>query len=252
VGKAQIMVVEDETLVAMALQSYLESVGYSVPLVATTGIEALEGFKRLEPDLVLMDIHLKGTMSGIEAAGRIKDSYRVPVIYLTAYSDAATLEFAKGTEPYGYVMKPFDERSLEATIEMALYKAAILNEGDRTRERMESALESLAEGVILAGMNGAVEYCNPAALRILGLDGPLAPGSSVFKVLRPFAPGTGQPIPLRLEEIVLERKSTKLRGVEIVLAGGATRSIDLAMEARKDERGIVRGAVISIHQVAAG
>ena len=166
-AKAKIMVVEDEELVAFAIKSLLEGIGYEVPYVLSSGEEAVREAGETEPDLILMDIHLNGRMSGIEAAGIIKDSYRLPVVYLTAYSDADTLDKAKRTEPYGFVLKPYDEHSLEATIEMALHKSSVQNELRRTKEQMAAILRSVGDGIIVTGVNGMVEYINPTASRLL-------------------------------------------------------------------------------------
>jgi CheY-like chemotaxis protein len=245
-AKAQIMIVEDEELVGMAIQAHLESVGYAVPLLASSGEEALSRFRELEPDLVLMDIHLKGNMSGIEAASRIKDTYHIPVIYLTAYSDAATLEFAKQTEPYGYIVKPVDERSLEASIEMALHHASVQNQELRVREHLQSILGSLSEAVIVAAIDGSVEYINPSAERLLGIYEPLPPNSSLFRLVRPLDPATGQPLSLGFETVIMERRGAKLPLCHIVLAQGSYRSVAIDVEPRKDDRGVIRGAVVTI------
>ncbi len=249
-AKAQIMIVEDEELVGMAIQAHLESVGYAVPLLAPSGEEALARFRELEPDLVLMDIHLKGGMSGIEAASRIKDTYHVPVIYLTAYSDAATLEFAKQTEPYGYIVKPVDERSLEASIEMALHRASVQNQELRLRESLQSILGSLSEAVIVAAIDGTVEYLNPSAERLLGIYEPLPPKSSLFRLIRPLDVSTGQPLSLGFESVIMERRGSRLPLCHIVLGQGNYRSVSIDVEPRKDERGVIRGAVVTIRPAA--
>ncbi len=114
--------VEDEILVARDLQSSLELLGYDVPEIAISGAEALEKIKATQPDVVLMDIHLKGDMDGVEAAGIIREQYDIALIYLTAYADDQTLQRAKLTQPYGYLLKPYQETELKTTIEVALYK----------------------------------------------------------------------------------------------------------------------------------
>jgi signal transduction histidine kinase len=127
--QARIMVVEDEGIVAWHLAQRLQEMGHTVPAVVSSGAEAVEKAAVIHPDLILMDIHLQGEMDGIEAAAQIRAQGDVPVVYLTAYADEPTLERAKVTEPFGYVLKPFEERELQATIEMALFK-----------HRMEKAL----------------------------------------------------------------------------------------------------------------
>lgn len=245
-AKAQIMIVEDEELVGMAIQDYLESVGYSVPLLANSADQALRGFKDFEPDLVLMDIHLKGSMSGIEAANIIKESYHVPVIYLTAYSDPATLEFAKDTEPYGYLVKPFDERSLQATIEMALRTAEIRKKKDTSKDQLETILCSLGDGIVVAGLTGLVEFINPAAETILGLTAPLPVRTSLFALIKPLDSETGEALPLGFDKAVLERTEHRLPRCRLEGTDGMARELDLRIEPRKDERGVIRGALISL------
>ena len=116
----QVLVVEDEAIVSMDLRYKLEAMGYSVPAAVSSGEEAVEAASQLHPDVVLMDIGLSGEMDGIDAAAQIRDQFDVPVVYVTAYIDKATLERAQTTEPSGYIIKPFDDAKLQATIEMAI------------------------------------------------------------------------------------------------------------------------------------
>lgn len=132
-ARTQILVVEDENIVARDIQNTLRMLGYGVPVVVSSGEEAIEKAAATNPDLVLMDIELKGRVDGVAAAEAINDRLDIPVIYLTAYADDQTLERAKVTEPFGYLLKPFDERSLHAAIQMALH-----------RHRMQMSLRSLA------------------------------------------------------------------------------------------------------------
>jgi CheY-like chemotaxis protein len=126
--KPAIFIVEDEAIVANDIKETLKSLGYAVPGIAKSGEVAIEKIGELRPDLVLMDIHLATRMDGVETAGKIQLLYGTPVIYLTAYADKALLDRAKVTEPYGYVIKPYDERELHSVIEMALYKHRIERE----------------------------------------------------------------------------------------------------------------------------
>ncbi len=123
--KAKIMIVDDEVIVAEDLKERLIDLGYEVSAVASTGSEAITKARESGPDLILMDIQLKGDMDGIEAAEEIKRRFDISVVYLTAYSDQATLDRAKVTTPFGYLIKPFAERELHSTIEMALYKQKV-------------------------------------------------------------------------------------------------------------------------------
>jgi signal transduction histidine kinase len=118
--KERILVVEDERIIACDIKDYLERSGYIVPAIAAYGKQAIEKAEALQPDLVLMDIMLKGDMNGIEAAEQIFTRFQIPIVYLTAYSDENTLNKAKITQPFGYVLKPFEETQLITTIEIAL------------------------------------------------------------------------------------------------------------------------------------
>ncbi len=120
--RARILVVEDETVVAKDLTLRLKDLDYDVVGMAHTGEEALKEVEEKKPDLILMDIMLKGDIDGIETAALVKERFDIPVIYLTAYSDDETIERAKLTEPFGYILKPFEERELRSNIEIALYK----------------------------------------------------------------------------------------------------------------------------------
>ncbi|MBM4240900.1 MAG: response regulator [Euryarchaeota archaeon] len=119
---ARILVVEDESIVAMGIKSKLENLGHTVVDLASSGEESIEKAAEWSPDLILMDIVLKGDMDGIEAAQQIINLFDIPIIYLTAYADEAMLKRAMITEPYAYILKPFKESELNANIEMALYK----------------------------------------------------------------------------------------------------------------------------------
>ena len=134
---ASVMVVEDERIVALHLKQQLTRLGYQVPLMATSGEKALEQLEAGRPDVVLMDVHLEGTLDGIATAQRIPPELQIPVIYLTAYSEEATLDRARATRPYGYLIKPFSERELHASIQMVLERGR----ADAAQRESEQRLE---------------------------------------------------------------------------------------------------------------
>ena len=142
-NKAKIIIAEDENIIAKDIQKTLERLGYEVLRTVRSGEAIIKNTEELKPDLVLMDIILDGEMNGIEAAEKIMNVFHIPVIYLTALADNETLQRAKITEPFGYVLKPFDERSLHSSIEMALYKHKInFQLKERTRELEEERNKS--------------------------------------------------------------------------------------------------------------
>lgn len=132
--KLNIFIVEDESIVAKDIQNSLTKLGYNVVGFANNGKDAIEKITETMPDLILMDIMIKGSLTGIEVSEKIREKMNVPVIFLTAYADEGTLSRAKITEPYGYILKPFKEIDLHSTIEMAVYKhqkdAELLKERD--------------------------------------------------------------------------------------------------------------------------
>ncbi|MDH4162271.1 MAG: response regulator [Nitrospirota bacterium] len=155
----KILVVEDEGLIAMEISDRLRKLGYTVTDTVATGEEALAGTTRTKPDLVLMDIMLAGAVDGIETAARIRDRLEVPVVYLTAYADNATLARAQVTEPYGYVLKPFQERELKAAVEIALYKSRMEQERKKLINDLQSALAEVRT------LRGIIHIC-PSCRRV--------------------------------------------------------------------------------------
>ncbi len=140
---AKILVTEDEGIVAADIEDRLRSLGYQVTATCSSGAEALQKIAETKPDLVLMDIMIQGDMDGIETARHVREDFGIPVIFLTAYSDDATFERAKITEPFGYLLKPFEERELRTNIEMALYKHAMEKERDRLVAELKEALNAV-------------------------------------------------------------------------------------------------------------
>lgn len=141
-AKTNVLVVEDESIVSKDIQHSLKKLGYNVVGAAASGEKALEIVSESKPDIVLMDIMLKGAMNGIETAAKIKEEYNLPIIFLTAYADESTLAKAKVTEPYGYIIKPFKEIDLHTSIEMALYKHTKEREVERERDLLFSIVEN--------------------------------------------------------------------------------------------------------------
>jgi len=145
----KILIVEDELLIGENLKRSLLKNGYEVPCIAVTGTEAISMVEQHNPDLILMDIKLKGDMDGIEAAGIIRKRFDIPVVFLTAHSDIDTFEKAKITEPFGYLLKPFEDRQLCLAIETTLYK-----------NRMEKERKKLLEEIkVLRGLLPICSHC---------------------------------------------------------------------------------------------
>ena len=167
-SRARIMIVEDEGIIAQDILTTLEKLDYEVPAIATVGEEALEKALELKPDLVLMDIVLRGGMDGVTAAEQIREHLHIPVIFLTAHTDHATLQRAKVTGPYGYLVKPLVERELCIGIEMALHKHAMERQLAKQDQWFATTLAGLGEPVIATDADGKVRFMNSLAGTITG------------------------------------------------------------------------------------
>lgn len=184
-SKVKVLVVEDERIVAKDIQNTLKNLGYDVPSIASTGEEAIRKSGEFKPDIILMDIVLKGEIDGIEAASQIRSRFKIPIIYLTAYEDEDTLDRAKVTEPLGYILKPFEERDLHTTLEMALYRHSMETKLQESEERYRALVEHSPEGIAIE-VNKKITYVNPAAMKILGeSDETKLHGKSVFDFIPP-------------------------------------------------------------------
>lgn len=181
----KIMIVEDEKIVALDIKDSLEHFGYSVPCMTDTGEDAIKFIDKFHPDLILMDIVLKGKIDGIEAARTIHENYGIPVIYLTAYSDERTLQRAKLTEPFGHILKPFDERELRTNIEIALYKQEKEKEKKSDHENcITSLINNLGDAIISTDRNGIIKYINPLAQALTGYTSKEALGQKITEVFK--------------------------------------------------------------------
>jgi PAS domain S-box-containing protein len=170
VDAKKILIVEDETIVALDIERKVARSGYEVVGNVTSGEAAIDKVKKTHPDLILMDISLEGDIDGIEAAERIQRHFDIPIIYLTAHSHPQTLERAKITEPYGYIVKPFERRSLHATMEMALYKHHMKVKLKEKDENFSNLAENASDGILMATVDGSYVYANRRATELTGYN----------------------------------------------------------------------------------
>ncbi len=182
----RILVVEDEIITAEDIKESLLDMGYTVLALVSSGEEAIIKVEDNEPDLVLMDIVLSGEMDGIETAKQIRLRFNIPVVYLTAYSDKIILERAKITEPFGYILKPFNERELHTNIEIAIHKHKRERELKESEQWLAAILKYLGEAVIATDKEGIIKFINPFAEAITGWkreDALEKPLTTIFNII---------------------------------------------------------------------
>ena len=158
--KTRILIIEDEPVIGMDIQGTLKKLGYDVPAVITTGEEALERAGELKPDLILMDIVLPGKMDGIDAARQIRERYDIPVIFITAHSEAETFERARETEPYGYLIKPVGKNDLYTAIETALNRSTMESQLRESEEKYRTIIETIEDGYYEVDLQGNYKFAN--------------------------------------------------------------------------------------------
>ena len=250
--KARVLVVEDEGVVALALQKCLTHLGHEVVGAVATGEDAIRKARELEPDVILMDIRLRGRMDGIDAASKISKGMGLPVIYLTAYSDDKTLERARGTEPFGYLLKPWDENAVRSAIEMTLYKAVSQANVKTGRDNLSSILEGLTEAVVVTDFKGAVNFMNSSAERILGARSSEALGNPYQTVLRLLDETTGAAARIPAGRALLEKQNVILTGLLLQISDERSVPVDVNISPMISEGGTVTGMALSFHERARG
>jgi PAS domain S-box-containing protein len=215
VAKARIMVVEDESIVALQIQEGLIAAGYDVPAIASTGKDALKQAGETEPDLILMDITLKGDMDGIQTALSIRDMYDIPIIYLTAYSDDETVERAKITEPYGYILKPLSEKSLVLAIEMTLQKARKEKHLKQKSEWYSSILSGMGEGLIVMNVKGEIRFINQFTEKLTLWKQHEVAGKRITHIFPVIDNNTGVLTSFPMDRSVVYKKLTKGKNLSL-------------------------------------
>jgi PAS domain S-box-containing protein len=244
VAKANILIVEDDFVIAKVLAESLQELGYQVAGIISTGEEAVERAAKVHPDLVLMDIRLKGEMDGIEAGEAISGDLHIPIVYLTAYSDERTVERAKITEPYGYLIKPFTDTELKTTLEMAIYKH---RREKREREKGEWFLETLmaiSDGIITTNPEGQISFMNPAAELMTGWQSSESYLRPLPEILRLVHEETGAVVENLARRAAREENLVTGDGDEVLVAKNGTKwPVEGRFSPIRDPRGKAIGAV---------
>ena len=235
-GQKRILVVEDETIVSLDLQNSLKILGYKVVGAASNGPDAIAKAESARPDLVLMDIILKGDMDGVQTAEAIHARLNVPVIFLTACADEATLQRAKVTEPFGYMIKPFEERELHSHIEIALYKHRMEKQLRESEERYFLATQGSNDGLWDWNVQEQKIYFSPRWKSMLGYAESVI-GTSPMDWLNRIHPSDREQVEKRIAQHLSGTNSHFESEYRILDAKGEYRWVLCRGLARRDDKG---------------
>jgi PAS domain S-box-containing protein len=249
-GGTKILIVEDEGIEALDIQQRLVSLGYPLPEIALSGEEAMTKAKEICPDLVLMDIKLHGEMDGVTAAQQIRDRLGIPIIYLTAYADERTLQRAKITEPYGYIVKPFKERELHITIDMALYKHKMEKRLKESEKWFSTTLRSIGDAVIATDELGKIKFMNPVAEELTGWRFEEVKAKDLSMIFSIINRDSRQPVENPMTKVLREGFSVGLANHTILIArNGKEIPIDDSAAPIKDDKGQIIGAILVFRDI---
>ncbi|MBI5496750.1 MAG: response regulator [Deltaproteobacteria bacterium] len=243
----RVLVVEDDPQVGDFIEKSLQRQGYDVPARAATGDQALALAREHLPDLVLMDIGLKGPVDGIAAAEQVRDQLGMPVVFLTAYTDEVYIRRARATDAYGYLIKPFHPQELRTVIEFALYKHAITRRLVERERFVSTALRSIADAVIALDMDGRVTLMNAVAEALAGVAEADALGRPVREVYRALDPDTRAPAPVPGPARLADLPEPALR--LLVSASGVEIPVEESVSPMVDDAGRAWGAVLVFRDV---
>jgi diguanylate cyclase (GGDEF)-like protein/PAS domain S-box-containing protein len=247
-----ILVVEDESALALDLELLLNRMNYEVCGVADNGRDAIARAWKQRPNLVLMDTGIKGDIDGMEAVSQISGTLHIPVIFITPGSDDQTVERAAASASYGYLTKPFDARQLHAAIEVALYKAALERQLRESEQWFAATLRCVGDAVVATDVQGSVQFMNPSAEELVGrrLDEVL--GHDVSEVLTLLDPHTGFPLESPSRRALAESSVIGIEfGSTLIARGGERVPIDDSAAPIRDQEGKPLGVVIVFRDVRA-
>jgi PAS domain S-box-containing protein len=228
----------------------LKRLGYNVVGMAATGEEAVGEIARTHPDLVLMDIRLQGDMDGIQTAEHVMVHHDIPVTYLTAYADETTLERAKVTLPYGYILKPFEERDLRTTIELALYKYRMNHMLGKMEGWYASTLQSLGDAVITASAEGNITFMNAAAETLTGWTLENAYRKKLMDVFKVVKKSSREVLPNVVDQVAREKAVVReSEPVALINHAGQDVAITFSRGPIKAEDGSIDGVAIVFHDL---
>lgn len=246
----KILIVEDESIVALELQSRLTDLGYLVCGIVVSGPEAIKLTAEKRPDIILMDINIKGPFDGVETAEKIKGMYDIPIIFLTAFTDSSTLERAKIAQPYGYIVKPFEERELHTSIEIALYKHNMERKLRDSEGRLSTTLKNIGDAVIATDSDGKINYINPAAEELTSCNYTEAIGKYVLEVLNIFDIEVYNSAHNEIKYLIATGVTDDFPdNIRISSSDGNIRIVEPNVSLIKDERSNIDGIVLVLHDI---
>ncbi len=245
----RILIVEDERIIALDLKRRLERFGYEVVGMASEADDAVELASKELPDLVLMDIMLSSASDGITAATEIRRRNRIPVVFLTAYADEATIQRAKIAEPVGYVLKPFKERELHTTIDIGLYKSRVERELLRQERLFSSILRSAGDAIVAADSEGVIQFMNPVAETLTGWKEDEARGEPVNDVISLIADNTEEPIAIPVGPEDQTRGARSFESAYLQNKFGARIHIEGSLAEIRGDRGEFEGVTLAFHDI---
>lgn len=249
--KVKILIVEDESIVAKDLQNRLTKLGYNVPSVVSSGEEAIKQVADNNPDLVLMDISLKGEIDGIEAAVIIHENFKIPIIYLTAYADDKTVERAKRSNPFGYLLKPLKERELYTNIEIAINKHKLEKQLKENQKWLRTIIKSIGDGVIACNNQEFLTFMNPIAERLTGWNQEEALGKRISEVFHIVNLESRQPLQNPIVKVLKEGKIINLEKDTILISRhGVEIPIDDSAAPIIDDKENIIGAVLVFRDIS--
>lgn len=240
---ARVLIVEDESLVAEELALQLRALSYEVCGSVDNAQDAFACARDTRPDLALVDISIKGPQSGIDVARRFREEFELPVVFLTAYADAGTLKEAIATEPFGYLVKPFDRRALAATLETALRRRRAEQQLAKMERWLVATMSSIGDGVIASDSELRVTFINPVAERLCGWAPREALGRAVDEVLA-IRQESGGTLRSLIDQVIREGTVIHLGECSVVTRDGRTLPIDDTIAPIRDESGVFSGVVI--------
>ncbi len=232
--KKQILVVENERIVAEDIKKTLNNLGYDVSGIASSGEEAVKKAKETHPDLALMDIVLEGNMDGIDAANQIYSSFGIPVVYLTAYADEEKLQRVKISEPFGYILKPFEERELHTTIETALYKHKMEKALRASEERYRTIIDNIEDGYFEIDLVGNLIFFNDSICEMSGYSRDEITGINNREYT---TPETSKKMYHIFNQIYRTGKPEKVTDYEIIKKDGTILVLELSTSLMQDSSG---------------